>query len=622
MKSNVMKLMFCCGLMMLAVGAVAQNTSGQASLTLWSCNSNSCYQNNTNWALGKCEGANCTALNNPQPNQAQSEGFGDMTLPIGSSTDVNWNVQVQSFASGNVLKVFGFMNLSNTGSAPAYLGNLVINLQKRSGNKWVSAAADITNSSHGDLATSASVCASATSENRTSFTEGAGSGPLRLYDTNHNDLTSFSQPLAPGAPLVILYEADFDIDAIGLTPGQDVRVEAIITFANAGARGGSGASCTNIDANGNGTVDADEHYDRSVPCRSSFAIPALSFENKTVTLNDPTTLPANIFVRNPDLGLLADLESQPAGLTAVNHLAALLGGPDGVVTVSEADTTVGGGTGTQSLTAPVSSSLATFGFHAQATATGTAGLDNCATLKGADDFTVVNDPLLVTDPHYAGSFTFTCAAATKLEACAWPVFSVTPQPPSSTYACSYSQGGWGSVPHGSNPGSYLTNNFSTLYPNGITLGGDGSGAGQYRMTFTSALAITGSKKVAGYLPAGGTAAALTQNYNNPTDTRAGVFGGQVLALRISVDFSAAGNIAWTPAGTAMHLGDVKYHNPGGCENGNSISTILADANTLLGGGTVAGCSISQMESILDLINSTTFDNASCGLIDGTTFTAN
>ena len=93
--------------------------------------------------------------------------------------------------------------------------------------------------------------------------------------------------IAPGETVNLLYTATFNNALLGLAPGAQVRIETIVTFGNAGARGGSGAVATNVDINGNGTLQPDEAYVRSVPTRTSLQLPVLTTCNNTVTLTDP-----------------------------------------------------------------------------------------------------------------------------------------------------------------------------------------------------------------------------------------------------------------------------------------------------------------------------------------------
>lgn len=66
-------------------------------------------------------------------------------------------------------------------------------------------------------------------------------------------------------------------------------------------------------------------------------------------------------------------------------------------------------------------------------------------------------------------------------------------------------GEWGSNPLGSNPGSYLHENFELVFPSGITLG-----EAELTVQFTSAQAITD------FLPSASKARSLTESYVDPT----------------------------------------------------------------------------------------------------------
>jgi hypothetical protein len=167
--------------------------------------------------------------------------------------------------------------------------------------------------------------------------------------------------------------------------------------------------------------------------------------------------------------------------------------------------------------------------------------------------------------------------------------------------CTFTQGGWGAKPNGANAGALLAANFNTVYPGGsVTVGG------AFTMTFANntvnsvkkvkgkttivTTAVTGPQVIETYLPAGKTAGQLTANLFNGDKSSSGVFGGQVLALQLSVDFSG-------PV-TASGLGSVKY-----CASdlpsiqGRTISQILAKANAVLGGATTASQGLYQQDGI-------------------------
>jgi hypothetical protein len=147
----------------------------------------------------------------------------------------------------------------------------------------------------------------------------------------------------------------------------------------------------------------------------------------------------------------------------------------------------------------------------------------------------------------------------------------------------FTQGGWGAPPNGSNPGALLSTNFTKVYYGGyVTIGGT------YKLTFTSASAIMN------FLPQGGTAGKLTSNATNPAISSAGVLAGQVLALQLNVDFSNKGVL---PAGLANLK--VAY----GPAAGLTVAQVLSSANAILGGDALpSGFTYSGVVDILDSIN--------------------
>ena len=152
------------------------------------------------------------------------------------------------------------------------------------------------------------------------------------------------------------------------------------------------------------------------------------------------------------------------------------------------------------------------------------------------------------------------------------------------------QGGWGSEPHGNNPGAYLADHFAAAFPSGVTVGLAGAGT-NYSATWTTAAAI------AAYLPAGGPSAKLTQDYTNATTSQLKNNAvAQVLALSISVgldayydDFGAGG----------VELGDMIIGS--GPFDGWTVDAFLAEANKVLGGG-VSSYSVAQIQSTAGAIN--------------------
>ncbi len=146
----------------------------------------------------------------------------------------------------------------------------------------------------------------------------------------------------------------------------------------------------------------------------------------------------------------------------------------------------------------------------------------------------------------------------------------------------YTQGGWGS-PDNSVPGNIRKTYFSQVFPSGLVVGGNKT------ITFTSA------SKVRDFLPQGGTAGTLTQNYTNPSTTSAGVFAGQVVALKLNVSFSDAGVLGASGA----KLGELVVTQ--GLLVGKTVYEVLNIANVALGGGTTP-YTISQLNEVVTKIN--------------------
>src|ERR1041385_7158694 len=135
-----------------------QGGTPQASVGLTDNNVALCFHNDTTWSLAK------------DPVGAQ---------PVYSSPGIgtiNWLITATKVTTTpNQLMVYGYLSVTNGGSGTATIGNIVINLQKQvpncgggsSGNIFVSAAADIANSTAGDVATLANIVAAASAEDAT-----------------------------------------------------------------------------------------------------------------------------------------------------------------------------------------------------------------------------------------------------------------------------------------------------------------------------------------------------------------------------------------------------------------------------------------------------------------------
>jgi len=152
--------------------------------------------------------------------------------------------------------------------------------------------------------------------------------------------------------------------------------------------------------------------------------------------------------------------------------------------------------------------------------------------------------------------------------------------------CTYTQGGWGAVPQGNNPGTILNDNFSTVFGGFVEVGIPESAG--YSMQFTSAAAIRD------YLPAGRKPMPLDMDYTNPTSTKSGVFGGQVLALQLNVDLdSAFGGLVINGTGTSFDT--------------MTVGQVLDAANQALGTPTAGYTLPSDLNDLVSFLNQG-FDN--------------
>ena len=111
--------------------------------------------------------------------------------------------------------------------------------------------------------------------------------------------------------------------------------------------------------------------------------------------------------------------------------------------------------------------------------------------------------------------------------------------------------------------------------------------------------------VINYLPATGTPAPLNADLDNPTSSASGVFGGDVVALVLNINFSDAGYLA-------RHLdvpfGDLVLHNlprkPNGLPqlNGLTVRQFSAIVNSVLGGGVYGTYTVSNLDSVAASVN--------------------
>lgn len=153
--------------------------------------------------------------------------------------------------------------------------------------------------------------------------------------------------------------------------------------------------------------------------------------------------------------------------------------------------------------------------------------------------------------------------------------------------CTIGQGGWHAVPNGNNPGVLLETWFDTVYPSGLVVGD------HFTMSFDSAA------DVRAYLAGNSTPGALDDDYVNPTtDNSSGVFGGQVTALALNVDFNYEGYLQ----GSEGPVGSLHLFDTGLSLDGSTVTDILDAANTALGGGAGAPPGDYTYSSLNDLVD--------------------
>lgn len=465
---------------------------------------------------------------------------------------VTWNIAVtKGSTSGGHLVVDGFLDVINLGTGPATLGNIVVNLQAKQNNHWVTISSDVADATQGDAATTAHVVGADTTEGLSSFTENAASGSLSFLDRRFNTIFSLVPEflLGSGDHLPLLFSASYDNNLLHLATNTNVRFEVIVTFGNH-PLGGPTHTDENVDINGNGIIDPDEHKVRSIADVFRQKIPAQQNANATLALSDTA----------------ADVSAH----------------------------------GTVTYTAPVVNLNATTGTVKVNYDAGTSGgtITNCVHGTGTG----------ITDP--VGSFTFTAVMPLSLTTCTTATIAApvvcTPGAPGCGWhdgdEVSFSQNTWGAKPPIQPPGTIVLapnpnggQNFDFIYPAGLTLGLQPP---YRRVIFDSGDAVIT------YMPQPGSPAAFDNNLLDPggpgQSTSAGVFGGQVAAMFLNIDFADAG---FTRGTAATAYGDLRVcgltTTPG--LNGTTIRDLRTVMNTAVGGGATA-YSIPDLSALLMLVN--------------------
>ncbi|HXG49377.1 MAG TPA: SdrD B-like domain-containing protein [Methylomirabilota bacterium] len=134
----------------------------------------------------------------------------------------------------------------------------------------------------------------------------------------------------------------------------------------------------------------------------------------------------------------------------------------------------------------------------------------------------------------------------------------------SGYGCiSFTQEDWGALPGESHPAALLTNCFARFYKRGLRIGiGHG-------LTFTSAQAVQD------FLPAAGAPGVLVGDQTDPLISEAGELAGNLLALKLNVDFALRKQ-------TGRNILGLKIE-PGHPLAGQRVARLLALAHKVVGG---------------------------------------
>ncbi|MEN6548816.1 MAG: SdrD B-like domain-containing protein [Armatimonadia bacterium] len=168
---------------------------------------------------------------------------------------------------------------------------------------------------------------------------------------------------------------------------------------------------------------------------------------------------------------------------------------------------------------------------------------------------------------------------------------VPPVEPPTQPCVTYTQGGWSG-----NTTKQLRNRFADVYPEGLMLGSN------------HWLRFDGGDEIRSFLPQGGPVGTLINNYDPPKKrTEAGAFAGQVLALRLNVDYSDAGLLPAGLAGLKITQGTFE---------GWTVGDLLNFAEEVLGGDSDdMTYTFSELSDACTAINENYCDGADKGYLE-------
>jgi len=149
------------------------------------------------------------------------------------------------------------------------------------------------------------------------------------------------------------------------------------------------------------------------------------------------------------------------------------------------------------------------------------------------------------------------------------------------------QGGWSSTPNGSNPGTYLNNNFAAAFPTGLEIG------------CTNKLRLTSASAVRAFLPQTSTPVALPAGTKtNPTKSNyKNVFAGQLVTLALNLRFDEYDANFGSSAGRLRDLFIAQ-----GPFMGWTVGQLFDQANRKIGGCSAPAFSFSDYNNAVDMVN--------------------
>jgi hypothetical protein len=477
---------------------------------------------------------------------------------------VEWKVNVHSLTSTNVLNVFGYVVLRNTGNQSTNICNCLVNLQRKSGKNWktvvytnnIDTATCMANLASNTKATRVNVVASATSENKSTWTQSSRfvlKSEFFYLDENSTTITSFSKGtetlrMRPGEIKALVFMCQFNANELNLKAGEQLRGEFVTTFENAGSRGGSGSSVASLEADG---FPGDERNVRSVPTRFEVVVPTLKVCNSVLPLE---------FKAVPEEGTTTfeftketkyNVEISPTQNVFNEYTVC------GIIHDGDSDVT-------NKLNVELSA---------------------CVSM----DEELYNSLDWSSLTYLDTVFSYRFVRCNKLEECQKYSITIRPTPPSKKEdwevgdLLTYSKNDWEQ-----DKNSVLTLNFLDYYPQGLKFSytPTTAGAAENYIKWTSAIAVrtflgtnVNVRIINGTQGSKNGSLITTTPYQstNPTTTSAGNYLHQLLSLKLNVDLNQqliAGSTATPPINTTYKLGDIKFRLPaiGGDNKSKSIIT--------------------------------------------------